>query len=440
MHQDKAKRPTVAARGVDRRTFLGASAAGLAGSISSGCSTTNVNPAPHEILTTGAPNTEASLQDNIYTRLLGIRPHLGAHEHITTMGGSRMPPEVVQALVEANDYFVDINELTAAAGRRVAELMGAEAALVTAGGFSSMLLGAAACLTGTERQRMRALPHPTWDKRDCILQTAHRFSYDHAYTSAGARLVYVESREELVARIDQNTAMLACVSAVERGTPIAPPRPRDRMRPRDPSVIMPHELIRIGKEAGVPVLVDAASDVPPKENLTGYIAAGADLVVISGGKGLLGPQSTGILAGRRDLIEAATLQAAPNDHIGRGMKVSKEEIIALVVALERFVNLDIDAEIARWNAKAQWLAEQLADIPGLDARYAENTSGYADVDLSWDRDVIPLDRRQLQQLLREGEPKVIYDGTTVRTRQLRDGEEQLVARRLRDVFTNARDR
>ena len=440
MQQDNADTRRVPANGLDRRTFLGASAAGLAGSISGGCSTANARSAQHAILGSGGPNTEANLQDNIYTRLLGIRPHLGAHEHITTMGGSRMPPEVVQALVEANDYFVDINELATAAGRRVAELMGAEAALVTAGGFSSMLLGAAACLTGADRDRMRTLPHPTWEKRDCILQTAHRFSYDHAYASAGARLVYVESREDLVARIDRNTAMLACVSAVERGTPIAPPRPRSRMRPSDPSVIMPTELIRIGKEAGVPVLVDAASDVPPKENLTRYIEEGADLVVISGGKGLLGPQSTGILAGRRDLIEAAALQAAPNDHIGRGMKVGKEEIVALVVALERFVRLDIDAEITRWNAKARWLADQLADIPGLDATYAENTSGYADVDLSWDRDLIDLDRRQLQSLLRQGEPKVIYDGTTVRTRQLRDGEEQLVAQRLREVFTDAQNR
>jgi L-seryl-tRNA(Ser) seleniumtransferase len=346
-----------------------------------------------------------------------------------------MPDEVIQALVEANEYFVDMHELTAAAGRRVAELMGAEAALVTAGGFSAMLLGAAACLTGTDEEKMRALPHPTWDKRDCLLQAAHRFSYDHAYASAGARLVYVESREDLVARIDRNTAMLACVTAVERGTPIAPPRPRSRTRPSDPSVIMPMELIEIGREAGVPVLVDAASDLPPVENLTKYTAAGADLVVISGGKGLLGPQSTGILAGRRDLIESAALQASPNSHIGRGMKVGKEEIVALVVALERFVALDMDAEIVRWNAKARWLADQLADIPGLDARYAENTSGYADVDLSWDREMIPLTSPELRALLREGNPKVIYDGTTVRTRQLRDGEEQLVARRLREVFT-----
>lgn len=417
---------------LDRRSFLAAS---IAGSIAGGCAGTNVREAPPQTVGAGHANTEANLRNNIYTRLLGVQPHIGAHEHISRLGGSRMAPEVIQALVEANDYFVDMHELSAAAGRRVAELMGAEAALVTAGGFSAMLLGAAACLTGNDQDKMRALPHPTWSKRDCLLQAAHRFSYDHAYSSAGARLVYVENREDLIARIDQDTAMLACVTAVERGFPIAPPRPRSRTRPPDASVIMPMELIEIGKNAGVPVLVDAASDLPPKDNLTRYISAGADLVVISGGKGLLGPQSTGILAGRRDLIEAAAMQSSPNDYIGRGMKVGKEEMVALVVALERFVKLDVEEEIARWNEKARWLAGQLADIPGLEARYAENTSGYADVDLNWDQSLIPLDQRELRALLREGEPRVIYDGTTVRTVQLRDGEERLVAQRLREVFT-----
>jgi L-seryl-tRNA(Ser) seleniumtransferase len=355
----------------------------------------------------GGPNTKTSLENNIYTRLLGIRPHLGAHEHITTLGGCRMPPEIMQAMVEANDYFVDMHE------------------------------GAAACLTGTDRSRMQALPHPTWSKRDCLLQTAHRFSYDNAYSAAGMELVYLDTREELIDRIDENTAMLAAVSAVERGFPVAPPKPRSRTQPPDPSVIMPEELVEIGKSAGVPVLIDAASDLPPRRNLRKYLEAGADLVVFSGGKGLLGPQSTGILAGRRDLIEAAAMQAAPNDHIGRGMKVGKEEIIALVVALERFVRLDEEAEIAGWNARARRLADALQGLPGVRAEYAVNTSGYADVDLSWDESIIRLAVGEVKQRLRDGEPRVIYDGTTVRARLLRDGEVVLVAARLRELFETA---
>jgi len=187
----------------------------------------------------------------------------------------------------------------------------------------------------------------------------------------------------------------------------------------------------------VPVLVDMASDLPPWENLTKYISAGADLVVVSGGKGILAPQSTGILAGRSDLIEAATLNASPNDGVGRGMKVGKEEIVALVVALQRAVALDQNAVMNEWNARAQWLAGQLQGISELNAEYKLNTAGYGDVDLSWDESVIPLTEAEVRQQLKDGEPSVVYDGTSVRTRLLRDGEERLVAARLRAVFEAA---
>jgi L-seryl-tRNA(Ser) seleniumtransferase len=348
-----------------------------------------------------------------------------------------MPPEVMRAMLEANEYFVDMHELNAAAGNRIAELMGAEAALVTSGGFSGMLLGAAACLTGTDAERVEALPHPTWPRRKCLIQTSQSFSYDQAYKAAGMDIEYVETREELHASLDGSTAMLATLSAVERGFPIAPPKPPERTRQPDSSVIMPEEFVRIGKEAGVPVMVDMASDLPPWENFTKYVAAGADLVVVSGGKGILGPQSTGILAGRGDLIAAATLNASPNDGIGRGMKVGKEEIIALVVALERAVGLDQDAVINQWNARAQWLAGQLQGIHGLRAEYKLNTAGYGDVDLSWEESIIPLTESEVKRRLKDGEPSVVYDGTSVRTRLLREGEERLVAARLRALFEAA---
>ncbi len=348
-----------------------------------------------------------------------------------------MPPEVMQAMLEANEFFVDMHELNAAAGRRIAAIMGAEAALVTSGGFSAMLLGAAACLTGTDPERVRALPHPSWPRRKCFIQAAQSFSYDHAYKAAGMDIEYVETREELRERIDGSTAMLATLTAVERGFPIAPPKPHARTRSPDASVIMPEEFIGISKDAGVPVLVDMASDLPPWDNLTKYIAAGADLVVISGGKGILGPQSTGILAGRRDLIEAATLNASPNDGIGRGMKVGKEEIVGLVMALERAVGLDEAEVMDGWNAGGRWLAEELQGMDGLRAEYRVNTAGYGDVDLSWDESMIALTEREVKRGLKDGEPRVVYDGTSVRTRLLRDGEERLVAMRLREYFEAA---
>jgi L-seryl-tRNA(Ser) seleniumtransferase len=378
--------------------------------------------------------TAPDLENNLYTRLLGVRPHIGAHEHISRLSGSRMPEEVMEALVEANRFFVDVEELSEAAGRKVAELLGAEAALVTAGGFSSMILAAAGCLTGSDPARIDALPHPDWPRRECLIQKAHRFSYDRAYRAAGMTIVEAYDREELLGKISENTAMIPILAAVEEQRQFGPPVPKKRALPPEPHVLMPDELIAIGRKAKVPVLVDMASDLPPASNLTRWFRAGADLVVVSGGKGLRGPQSTGILAGRKDLVEAAALNSAPHTGIGRGMKVGKEEIIALIVALERYLKLDHEKEIEGWNAKARWLAGKLQGIRGLNAEYAINTKGYADVDLSWDETVIHLTHDELRRRLLEGSPRIAYDGTTVRVRQLDDDEVELVARRLREVF------
>lgn len=406
-----------------RRQFLGTTLAlGASAHVSS--STTQETP----------DAVAQALSDNIYTRVLGVRPHLGAHEHISRLGGSRMSEETMEAMAEANRYFVDMHELNDAAGRRVAELLGAPAAMVTAGGFSAMILGAAACLTGTDVEKCDALPHPTWSKRECLIQTRHRFGYDRAYRAAGMTIVEAASEGELVDKIGDNTAMIATLAAVEEQRVFGPPKPKTRALPPEDDTLMPAELIRIGKKAGVPVLVDMASDLPPASNLTRWIRAGADLVVVSGGKGLRGPQSTGILAGRKDLIEAARLNASPNGNIGRGMKVGKEEIIALVVALEAYVEHDHARDIEIWSERARWLANELQGIPGVTAEYAVNTKGYADVDLSWDEAVIPLTHAELRERLMAGEPRMTYDGTTVRVRQLTDPELALVAKTLRKLF------
>lgn len=434
---------------INRRDFLGSAAAtsvlaiGCIGCASSGAPSGSA--AGEAGVAGGMPNTAAGIDDNIYTRLLGVRPHLGAHEHISRLSGGRMPPEVMTAMIEANEYFVDINELNAAAGKRAAELLGAEAAHVTCGGFSGLLLGAAACLTGTDHERLEALPHPTWAKREVLVQTAQKFDYDRAYRAAGATVVYANTRDELVAAITDRTAMIAGLSNVERHGVFAPPLDARRAPPPSPGLVKAEELIAIGKKAGVPVLIDMASDMPPWDNLQRFLKAGADLVVLSGGKTIGGPQATGLLLGRRDLVEAARLNASPNDNIGRGMKVGKEEIIGLIVALERFVKQDHVAEAERWAARARRVVEQLQGIPGLTAEVALNTSRYADVALSWDEGQIPLDRAAFLQKLASGSPRIQLEmgsqdrGTkrwhaTARTRLLRDGEELLVARRLRTIF------
>jgi len=373
-----------------------------------------------------APSVEAKWprEDNVYTRLLGVRPLLSVRGHTTIIGGSRMPPEVLRAMAEANDYFVDLYELNAAAGRRIAEVMKAEGALVTAGAFSAMILGAAACLTGTDPARVDALPHPTWPKRDCLTQRAHRFSYDRAYRAAGMTMVDVETKEQLFNAITEKTAMLAVLASVERNP--------------KPGVMMPHEFVEIGKKAGVPVLIDAASELPPPSVLTRYTSMGADLVVISGGKGLEGPQSAGILAGRKDLIDAAAMNHSPNTAIGRGMKVGKEEIIGLITALNRYVRLDHEAVQETWNKKAQYIADQLQGIPGLKAEYRINAYGFGEVRIAWDRSKIRLTGRQAAEKLKNGEPRIVYyddeEGGVLQTRTMYEGEEIFAARRLQQFF------
>jgi L-seryl-tRNA(Ser) seleniumtransferase len=395
------------------------------------------------------PNTAHSLEDNVYTRLLGVRPHLGAHEHISRLGGGRMSREVLDAMAEANEYFVDMRELNAAAGRRAAELLGAEAAVVTAGGFSSLILGAAACLTGTDEQKIQALPHPTWERRECLIQTAQQFDYDRAYRCAGATIVYADTRADLEARLGSKTAFVSILSASDRQGVFAPPFEARRAPPPSKDLVPHEELIAMAKRAGVPVLVDIASDLPPWGQIRRFQNVGADLLVLSGGKAIGGPQSSGILFGRKDLIDAARINSTPNDNVGRGMKVGKEEVVGLMVALERFLKTDHVAETERWNARARRIVDRLQGIRGLSVVYALNTAGYGDADLTWDESDIALNRDSLRKALADGKPRVELEviitqdrGTTrwhatARTRVLRDGEELLVAKRLREVFLAA---
>ena len=419
--------------GLTRRHFLGATiAAGVAGACggapSGGYAASAPTPDPETLVAAIEAQVES---DNIYTRLLGVKAHLPGHGHATALGGSRMPAEVIEAMQEANDYFVMIDELNVAAGRRAAEVVRAEAALITSGASGGLLLGTAACLTGTDEEKMEALPNPTWAKRECVMQKAHRYPYDFALQAAGATIVEVEGREQLMNAIGENTALVFGL-----------PRHGALGATMAAEVLQPEELIEVGRAAGVPVMIDGASRLPPTGNLTIYNELGADLVVVSGGKGLRGPQSTGILSGRADLIEAARMQAAPNDLIGRGMKVGKEEIIGLIVALNRYENLDHAAEREGWKAKAEYVAAELQGIDGFTAEVIDDEAGEAAsyVDIDWDESVIPMTHAEVRNhLRRRPERRValssLFGSRRVQTRCMRDGEEVLVAGRLREFFT-----
>jgi L-seryl-tRNA(Ser) seleniumtransferase len=375
--------------------------------------------------------------DSIYTKLFGIRPIVKCRCHTTVWGGSRMPAEVMRAMLEANEYFVDMYELFEAAGKRIAEVMGAEAAMVTAGGSSALTLGAAACLTGTDPDKVRAVPNVTWARRECLIHKAHRDAYDRAFASAGMVTREFESRQELVNAIGDETAMLSALAGTEH-------------RPGPPNMVTVQEILEIGKKGGIPTLVDAADEIPPENSLTRYTKMGFDLVVFSGGKGLLGPQSTGILAGRKDLIAAAAMNGFPNTALGRGMKVGKEAVVGLVTAIDLYVSQDHDLVHETWNKKARYIADQLQGVPGLQVEYRltdhVREHAFTDVRVRWDRQVLPLTGKQVDERLRAGEPRVVVEliparqpsgdseGFTIYTRNMRDGEEILAARRLKQFF------
>ena len=431
MHRPGTRPSTSERNRLSRRAFFGAT---LFGGVASACASRG-SAAPARMLNAeAAAAASQALNDNIYTRMLGLKPHLAAFDHITALGGSRMPSEVMQAMIEANEQFVDMAELTAAAGERLARIVGSEAALVTCGSFSALVLGAAACLTGSDPDRIEALPHPTWAKQECLIQTAHRFNYDRAYRAAGMTIVEAETREQFASAITENTAMIAVVARL------------DYERADRPEVMKSPEFLELGRRAGVPVLIDAAAEIPPASTLTRWSDEGADLVVISGGKGIRGPQSTGILAGRADLIEAATIHASPNANIGRGMKVGKEEIMGFLVALDRYVALDHEGLRAEWTRKAQYIADELRGLPGLTAETVMHPKGHPQVDLAWDESEIALTPAQVRAALKNGDPRVALtgpwsdsvDGGTsacrISTRCLRDGEEILVAQRVRRFF------
>jgi L-seryl-tRNA(Ser) seleniumtransferase len=293
---------------------------------------------------------------SVYAKL-GVRRVIHGAGTTTRYGGSLMRLETIEAMREAAQVLVNIDELNEAAGATIARMLGAEAALVTAGSTAGLVLQAAACMAGDDPGRIARLPDTTGMKNEFVIQRAHRFSYDQAFRVPGGVLVEIglgrrTDPYELTGAIGPRTA-----GVVHLVSPFTSP----------PGVLSFEEVSRIAHGRGVPVLVDAASMLPPRDNLFRYLREGADLVVFSGGKGICGPQSTGILAGRRELVRAAALNASPNQAIGRAAKTSKEEIVGLLTALELFLAEDEKAEMERYREVCASIVGALHDLHGLRA-------------------------------------------------------------------------
>ncbi len=288
---------------------------------------------------------------------LGVRPVIHGAGTTTRYGGSIMRPETIEVMREAAQSLVNIDELNEAAGAAIARILGAPAALVTAGSTAGLVLQAAACMTGDDPAKITRLPDTTGMRREFVIQRAHRFSYDQAYRVPGGVLVEIGLGRRTALFELENAITERTAGVVHLVSPFTSP----------PGVLSFEEVREVAHARGVPVLVDAASMLPPRDNLFRYLRGGADLVIFSGGKGIRGPQSTGILAGRRDLVRAATLNASPNQAIGRAAKTSKEEIVGIVNALELFLAEDEAAEMARYRDVCASIVDTLRDIQGLRA-------------------------------------------------------------------------
>ena len=361
---------------------------------------------------------------------LGVRPIINGAGTYTALTAALMPPEAVQAFAAMSRHFVRLDELHDAVGRRIAKLLSCEAAMVTSGGFGALTLGTAACITGTDPELIRRLPDTAGMKNEVIVQKSHRFAYDHAVRNCGVRLIEVESEDDVERALTERTAMMLFLNKNE---------PQGR--------IPAARFVRLGKHLGIPTLNDAAADVPPVENLFAHTLLGFDLVAVSGGKGLRGPQGAGLLLGRADLIHAARLNTAPHsDTIGRGLKVSKEEMIAMMVALEVYLQRDHQADWREWERRVDMIRQGLAAVLGVTTeRFVPPIANQVPhARIRWDQRLVKVSPAEIVRQLRDGDPSievvpVPYEEGSVEIASwmLQPGEAEIIARRLGEAFASA---
>ncbi len=335
-----------------------------------------------------------------------------------------MPAEVVRAMDEASQHFVQLPDLQRKVGNRIAELLGVPGAMVTCGAASSITIATAACIAQGETSKLKRLPDTSGMKNEVIQQKTHRSGYEAQIELVGAKIVTVETPRELQSAINDRTAMMFFLNKSD------PLGKIDRA-----------EWVRIARERGVSTFSDAASDATPKENLWKYVKDGFDLVAFSGGKALRGPQCSGLLLGRKGLIEAALPCMSPSGGIGRGMKVGKEEMAGLLAAVERYLKVDHQAEIRELDKRVSHMKDALATVKGLklERHIPVIANEVPHLMISWDEGVLKVSSEDVVKKLIEGEPSIALlrqgvGNLLVSVWMMREDEHRTVAKRLREVF------
>ena len=374
-----------------------------------------------------------------YYQKLGVTPFINAAGTYTVLSASTMPDEVQAAVALAAKKPVNLTELLDGSGVYLAKRLHCEAALVTSGAAAALVIGTAACVTLGNEQAILGIPTDTAGlKNEVIIQKSHRYGYDHALRNCGIRFVEVETVGEYEQAFNDRTVMAHYFNA-------------------GPSQISREDWVRVAHQHGVPCFNDAAADVPPISNLWKYTQMGFDLVTFSGGKGLRGPQCTGLLLGRKELIEAAKKNNSPNSNtIGRGMKVAKEEIVGLVAAVDWFLKQDDAAMEAEYRRRADLIAKQLSSIPTVQTHVfiPEVANHVPHLLITYDQNQLKITGPEVMQKMREGSPRIELNPSTggapasaglpggpntiiVGVWMLQPGEERVVARCLREVLQAA---
>lgn len=362
-----------------------------------------------------------------YFKELGVRTFINAAGTYTFMTGSLMRPEVVEAISITSDDFVNLNELQDKVGARIAELLECEAATVTSGAASAISLGTAGSITGTDPKNAALLPHlkNTGLKSEVIMQRKHAIEYAHAIEVSGAKVIYVDTKEELERAINKNTAMYYFVNFLNYE-----------------GQIQWDEVLEICQRHNVPTMIDCAADVPPVENLFKYQKMGFDMVCFSGGKGLRGPQSAGVLLGKKKYIDAARLNAPPfGETIGRGMKVNKEEIVGMLVAIEDFLNRDHKKDWELLENQIEHIKDSVSQFATVKTKVVvpELANVVPTLHLEWNNEILKITGDQLKEEMRNGHPSIEIAGggpnsVSITTWMLKTGQERIVASRLSEIF------
>jgi uncharacterized pyridoxal phosphate-dependent enzyme len=361
---------------------------------------------------------------------LGVRTFINAAGTYTFMTGSLMHDYVLDAYIDASKEFCILDELQDKVGARLAAMTHAESAVVTCGAFSGLTLGLAGILTGTDVEKVKKLPQLAGSgmKSEVIYQKGHEIDYNHALTNTGCTMVAVETLADAERAINEKTAMLFFVNILA-----------------DNGKISHEEWLALGRKHGIPTGIDIAADVPPVSNLWKFNDMGFDFVVVSGGKAMRGPQSAGVLMGRKKIIEGARLHMPPRGfNIGRGMKVNKEEVLSMYVAVERFINEDHTKEWKQWEERIAHMENAVKGIRGVTTKVTTPKLGNVTptLEVSWDTSIVKMTDKDLHERLRNGKPSIEVAGgkensINITAWVMKPGEEKLVARRLKEELSMA---